>query len=202
MAQRKGGSGFTGSPREAFNYYKKQLRRRYAEEQAGREALGKGTLEAFPQNIFKRLDYKSVFEEGITRKRNGVTVRITGEEAVQLQIESMRARASKSFQTDRFIQNYMKGVNHVFEGEDPTKIAEIERLLRSVSIDKLTLLLDKDAVPQIRYLYMTEESIEEVTEHLREVLKSGTTSQEVKQFRERRKALIPLVKERQRILRG
>lgn len=202
MAQRKGGSGFTGSPREAFNYYKKQLRRRYAEEQAGREALGKGTLEAFPQNIFKRLDYKSVFEEGITRKRNGVTVRITGEEAVQLQIQSMRARASKSFQTDRFIQNYMKGVRKVFAYEEPEKIAEIENILRSVSIDKLTILLDKDAIAQIRYLYVTNESIEDVTANLRNAVKSGVTSQEVKQFRERRKALIPLVKERQRILRG
>lgn len=202
MAQRKGGSGFTGSPREAFNYYKKQLRRRYAEEQAGREALGKGTLEAFPQNIFKRLDYKSVFEEGITRKRNGVTVRITGEEAVQLQIESMRARASKSFQTDRFIQNYMKGVRKVFEYEEPEKIAEIENILRSVSIDKLTILLDKDAIAQIRYLYVTDESIEDIAANLRNAVKSGVTSQEVKQFRERRKALIPLVKERQRILRG
>lgn len=202
MAQRKGGSGFTGSPREAFNYYKKQLRRRYAEEQAGREALGKGTLEAFPQNIFKRLDYKSVFEEGITRKRNGVTVRITGEEAVQLQIESMRARASKSFQTDRFIQNYMKGVRKVFEYEEPEKIAEIENTLRSVSIDRLTILIDKDAIAQIRYLYVTDESIEEISANLRNAVKSGVTSQEVKQFRERRKALIPLVKERQRILRG
>lgn len=202
MAQRKGGSGFTGSPREAFNYYKKQLRRRYAEEQAGREALGKGTLEAFPQNIFKRLDYKSVFEEGITRKRNGVTVRITGEEAVQLQIESMRARASKSFQTDRFIQNYMKGVRKVFEYEEPAKIAEIENILRSVSIDKLTILLDKDAIAQIRYLYVTDESIEDIAANLRNAVKSGVTSQEVKQFRERRKALIPLVKERQRILKG
>ena len=81
---RKGGSGKSGSLREQFNYYKRQLQNRLIKEQAFKEARGIGTIEARVYTMFKNLNYDQVYKQGITRKVGKKTIRFVGEEAVKI----------------------------------------------------------------------------------------------------------------------
>ena len=135
---RKGGSGKSGSLRQQFNYYKRQLRNRLIDEQAFIEARGGFSFSGKPPTLFKNLDYEQIMTKGITRKVGNRTVRYKGEEAVQIQIESLRKRASKSYQAQVFIDNYIYTLN--IAGLEYDQIDSIEKLLNKLSIDKLSIL--------------------------------------------------------------
>lgn len=196
---RKGGKGKSGTLRQQFNYYKQQLERRLVEEQAFIEARGGFSFSGKPSTLFKVLDYTEVFEKGITRKVNNVTVRFTGEEAVKIQIESLKNRSSKSKQSDQFITNYCGTLNK--EGYDPFDIEKVRKKLQSISTDKLAILIDKNILPQIYYLYDAELNKEDVLQDIYDAIDKGVTNKEVREVRERKKLLEPLIKEKFRILK-
>ena len=89
-----------------------------------------GEYEAF--EISKTLNYEQIMTEGITRKVGNHTIRYKGEEAVRIQIESLRKRASKSYQAQAFIDNYTKTLS--IAGLEPDQIDSIEKLLNKSSI--------------------------------------------------------------------
>lgn len=196
---RKGGSGKSGSLREQFNYYKRQLDRRLIEEQAFKEARGAGTIEGRIQTLFNEdnLNYYKVFNEGITRKKGAKTVRYVGEEAVKIQIASLKKRASKSYQAERFIENVEIAMS--IKGFSLSQINRADRLLRSVSVDKLTLLLQKGLVKTPPYIYALD-TYEDYLDELENALKYGVTSEELKEFRTKKKALVEVIKRRNKIL--
>ena len=196
---RKGGSGKSGSLREQFNYYKRQLDRRLIEEQAFKEARGAGTIEGRIQTLFneENLNYYKVFNEGITRKKGAKTVRYVGEEAVKIQIGSLKKRASKSYQAERFIENVENAMS--IKGFTLTQINRADRLLRSASVDKLTLLIQKGLVKTPPYIYALD-TYEDYLDELENALKYGVTSEELKEFRTKKKALVEVIKRRNKIL--
>lgn len=196
---RKGGSGKSGSLREQFNYYKRQLDRRLIEEQAFKEARGAGTIEGKIQTLFneENLNYYKVFNEGITRKKGAKTVRYVGEEAVKIQIGSLKKRASKSYQAERFIENVENAMS--IKGFTLSQIDRADRLLRSASVDKLTLLIQKGLVKTPPYIYALD-TYEDYLDELENALKYGVTSEELKEFRTKKKALVEVIKRRNKIL--
>lgn len=196
---RKGGSGKSGSLREQFNYYKRQLDRRLIEEQAFKEARGAGTIEGRIQTLFneENLNYYKVFNEGITRKKGAKTVRYVGEEAVKIQIGSLKKRASKSYQAEQFIENVENAMT--IKGFTLSQINRADRLLRSASVDKLTLLIQKGLVKTPPYIYALD-TYEDYLDELENALKYGVTSEELKEFRTKKKALVEVIKRRNKIL--
>ena len=136
---RKGGSGKSGSLRQQFNYYKRQLRNRLIDEQAFIEARGGFSFSGKPSTLFKNLNYEQIMTEGITRKVGNRTIRFKGEEAVRIQIESLKKRASKSYQAQVFIDNYIKTLS--IAGLELDQIHSIEKLLNNLSSDKLSILI-------------------------------------------------------------
>lgn len=195
---RKGGSGKSGSLREQFNYYKRQLSNRLIQEQAFKEARGIGTIESRIHTLFKNVNYEQVFKQGITRKVGSKTVRFVRNEAVQIQIQSMRERASKSFQTDNFITNYIYAMIQV--GFDDENVNKVERMLQSCSIDKLSLLIDKGVLPSIQFIYADKLTEEEFVEEVRNAVNNGVTREELREVKEKQKALVRVIKEKSKIM--
>ena len=195
---RKGGSGKSGTLREQFNYYKKQLNNRLIQEQAFKEARGIGTIESRIHTMFKHVNYEQVFKQGITRKVGSKTVRFVGSEAVQIQIQSMRERASKSFQTENFITNYISAMIRV--GFDNGNINKVERMLKSCSTDKLTLLIDKGVLPPIEFIYADNMTEEEFVEAVEDAVTNGVTRDELREVKEKQKALVRVIKEKSKIM--
>lgn len=195
---RKGGSGKSGTLREQFNYYKRQLSNRLIQEQAFKEARGIGTIESRIYTMFKHVNYEQVFKQGITRKVGSKTVRFVGSEAVEIQIQSMRQRASKSFQTENFITNYISAMIRV--GFDNGSINKVERMLKSCSTDKLTLLIDKGVLPPIEFIYADKMTEEEFVEAVEDAVTNGVTRDELREVKEKQKALVRVIKEKSKIM--
>ena len=196
---RKGGSGKAGSLREQFNYYKRQLEKRLIEEYTFSRARGV-SHEGLPKSLFKRLDYEDVFKEGITRKVGNKTIRYIGPEAVEKQIESLRARASKSYQAELYINNYINSLKKV--GFSEYNINKIENALKRLSVDKLTYLINENILPQIAFLYNQDTDEDELTEQILNAIKYGVSNTEFKAFKQRKKALKPLVIKEYKLLGG
>ena len=195
---RKGGSGKSGTLREQFNYYKRQLSNRLIQEQAFKEARGVGTIEGRIYTMFKNVNYEKVFKQGITRKVDSKTVRFVGNEAVQIQIQSFRKRASKSFQADMFITNYIDAM--IRNGFDDKNVAKVERLLKSCSIDKLTLIIDKGILPSIEFIYADKLTEDEFVKKVENAVTNGVTSEELREVKEKQKALVRVIKEKSKIM--
>lgn len=205
---RKGGSGKSGSLRQQFTYYKRQLLKRLIDEESFERAMG-GGADITPSNIFKRLDFKSIFEQGITRKVGNKTIRIYGEEAIQVQIGSLKRRSSKSEQSQQFIENYVSGLT--FSGFDnrgneiglgmPIEYAEkVYKKLLSISTDKLTYLVRKGILPQIAFLYSETQSWEEVYDDIMNAINNGVDKETLKDIRTKKKQLKPLIEKEFKIM--
>lgn len=194
---RKGGSGRKGSLREQFRYYRDKLKNRLIKEEAFARARTKGrTPEQRPYNLFKRLDYNDIMERGISRKQGWETVTITGEEAIKIQINSMENRASKSYQAESFISNYLSSMVEV--GFDYDYIDEAEKLLKSVSIDKLTFMIHENLIRQIYYIYAQnfDSFQEEFMEELRNVFKTSVpTTKEIREIKQKAKKYESILRE-------
>ena len=189
---RKGGSGKSGSLRQQFNYYKRQLRNRLIDEQAFIEARGGFSFSGKPPTLFKNLDYEQIMTKGITRKVGNRTVRYKGEEAVQIQIESLRKRASKSYQAQVFIDNYIYTLN--IAGLEYDQIDSIEKLLNKLSIDKLSILIDKGVLPSIQYVYAESDDPDKVYDDIIDAIEKGVSKSELEEVKARKKVLRPLIK--------
>ena len=195
---RKGGSGKAGSLREQFNYYKRQVQNRLVQEQAFKLARGVGTIEGRILTLFKNIDFMQVYEQGITRKVGSHTVRYVGDEAIKVQIESFRRRASKSYQAEIFIDNFCKAM--ASKDYSWEYIEEARELLSSISIDKLTYLVDTGLIKRPPYIYAGLQSPDEFIEELRQVIQKGINRQEFSEFKSRKKQLVKVVKEQSKIL--
>lgn len=189
---RKGGSGKSGSLRQQFNYYKRQLRNRLIDEQAFIEARGGFSFSGKPPTLFKNLDYEQIMTKGITRKVGNRTIRYKGEEAVRIQIESLRKRASKSYQAQVFIDNYINTL--YIAGLEPDQIDSIEKLLNKLSIDKLSILIDKGVLPSIQYVYAESDDPDKIYDDIIDAIDKGVSKSELDEVQARRKVLRPLIK--------
>ena len=189
---RKGGSGKSGSLRQQFNYYKRQLRNRLIDEQAFIEARGGFSFSGKPSTLFKRLNYEQIMTEGITRKVGNRTIRYKGEEAVRIQIESLKKRASKSYQAQAFINNYINTLS--IAGLEPDQIDSIEKLLNKLSIDKLSILIDKGVLPSIQYVYAESDDPVKVYDDIIDAISKGVSKSELEEVKARKKVLRPLIK--------
>lgn len=194
---RKGGSGKSGTLRQQFNYYKRQLENRLIEEYAGQRARGIAPA-GIPKTLFKRLDYKSLFEEGVTRKVGGKTIRFTGEKAIQVQIESLKARASKSYQAEAYINNYLQSLTQV--GFSQENLSKVDNALHKLSVDKLTYLINNNILPEIYFVYSEEQDEDELTDDILYACKYGVTGPDFKAYKERKKELTQLYKTEFRVL--
>ena len=189
---RKGGSGKSGSLRQQFNYYKRQLRNRLIDEQTFIEARGGFSFSGKPSTLFKNLNYEQIMTEGITRKVGNRTIRFKGEEAVRIQIESLKKRASKSYQAQVFIDNYIKTLS--IAGLELDQIHSIEKLLNNLSIDKLSILIDKGVLPSIQYVYAESDDPVKVYDDIMDAINKGVSKSELKEVNARKKVLRPLIK--------
>lgn len=189
---RKGGSGKSGSLRQQFNYYKRQLRNRLIDEQAFIEARGGFSFSGKPPTLFKNLDYEQIMTKGITRKVGNRTIRYKGEEAIRIQIESLKKRASKTYQAQVFIDNYINTL--YIAGLEPDQIDFIEKLLNKLSIDKLSILIDKGVLPSIQYVYAESDDPDKVYDDIIDAIDKGVSKSELDEVQARRKVLRPLIK--------
>lgn len=180
---RKGGKGKSGSLSDQFSYYKQQVRNRLIKEQALNIALN-SAIQPKPSLLFTNLDYNKIYEDGITRKVNNVTTRFFGKEAVKIQIKSLSTRASKSYQTEQFIKTYVETASSKKVGYSPELVEYIEKKLKSLSIDKLSLLIKRGVIPQIKVLYAFKESEEEFKEQFDNAIKYGYYNEEARLIRE------------------
>ena len=189
---RKGGSGKSGSLRQQFNYYKRQLRNRLIDEQAFIEARGGFSFSGKPPTLFKNLDYEQIMTKGITRKVGNRTIRYKGEEAIRIQIESLKKRASKKYQAKVFIEKYINTL--YIAGLEPDQIDFIEKLLNKLSIDKLSILIDKGVLPSIQYVYAESDDPDKVYDDIIDAIDKGVSKSELDEVQARRKVLRPLIK--------
>lgn len=196
--RRTGGSGRKGSLRTQFNYYKRQVTKRLIDEQAFIEARGGFSFSGKPPVLFENLDYDELMTKGTSRLVKGKTVYYKGEEAVKLQIESLRARASKNTQTDLFIKNYLQALERI---EMPYNyIHDIETAFFNISNDKLAILIDKNILPQIAYVYADLKNDDELYATIMNALQKGVTNEEVKEINAQKAKLKPYITKKFEIL--
>ena len=177
--------------RQLYDARRQYIERKVA-EQAFDLARGAQLIEVNFKGLFKHLNYDEIMSVGITRKDSkGRTVHITGEEAVKIQIMSLKARGNKSTQAERFKDNYLRSMREV--GFNSTEIYEARQLLDSISIDALTLLYKEGRIKSIEFTY-NNESKKDTLESLRNAVKT-LDKKRVKELRERAKVYKPLLRE-------
>lgn len=197
---RKKSKGYTGTLRQQFNYYKRQMKDRLLHEQAFKMARGVND-ELNINMLFEHLNFDEVYKTGITRKLGNETIRVTGIQAVEMQIESLKQRASKTAQANLYISNYMQALYNV--GMDVDYISEIYQKMQSVSIDKLTYLIDSGQLKQIAFIYANGGTDEEMEQELYETIMNNLDNiaidkAEWKQIKAREKFLYQQLKEQQK----
>lgn len=202
---RKSGKGYRGTLRQQFNYYKRQMKDRLLHEQAFKQARGVSEDNISINMLFERLDFNDIYEHGITRKLGNETIRVTGIQAVEMQIESLRRRASKTEQANLYIVNYAQSL---YQTDMPVEyISEIYQKMQTISIDKLTALLDSGQLKQIAFIYANKNNDEEYFEELKdeilavldgEVLDAEGNVIDFKTLKTREKFLYKQLKEKQK----
>lgn len=184
-----------GDLRQQYNYYKRQMQKRLIEEEALNRALGLATIS--PSDLFIDRTFNQVFKEGITRKVKKSTKRFTGEQAVKIQIESFRARASKTHQNRLFVMNYISAMEKA--GYDPAIRDYAFKILNKTPNYKLTILIKKDILPSIQEVYKGfhgTEFMTDVFEKLERLETSGLKQigDEAKTIKERQKKYMEIIK--------
>ena len=199
---RSGGSGRTGSLRQQFNYYKRQLYNRLIDEEAFERALG-GGADLTPSMLFKKLNYDTILKEGVTRKVGNTTVRLEGESAIKVQIGSLRRRASKSEQAQLFIENFVNSLTsdkkdsrgRIIGLQMPEEYAyKIYKKLQSISIDKLTYLIRKGILKAPTFHYDSNYTWEELYEMIMNAIDNGVSKETLKDIQAKKKQLKPFIK--------
>ena len=177
--------------RQLYDARRQYIERRVA-EQAFDLARGVQLIEVDFKGMFKHLEYDEIMSVGITRKDSkGRTIRITGEEAVKIQIMSLKAMGNKSKQAERFKSNYLASMREV--GFSTEEIYEARQLLDSVSIDALTLLYKEGRIKSIEFNY-NNDSKKDTLDSLRKAVQTVDTKR-IKELRERAKSYRPLLRE-------
>lgn len=186
MYFRKGGRGLSDkkSLRQQYNYYSKRAMERAFYEKAFRVA-SKFKTDVEVVELFKPQTYDELFKEGITRKEGFKTIRYTGVEAVKIKIESYKARASKQVKAERFILNYLSAMERV--GYHLDAIQEVDILLHSISVDKLTYAINAEFLPQISYIYAEDKDNKQVVQKVKNMVKFVNSEEVSKVIKEARK---------------
>lgn len=152
----------------------KNFERRIIEEQALKESLGYGTIENINTGLFKNLNYNQLYNEGITRKVNGTTKRFKGKDAILIEIESLKRRASIYIQNELFIKNY---INSMIKNEySQSTINFVKSCLNKLNSYELAIAINENLIPQIYYLYLGKESEEEVIKRFESFINSDILS--------------------------
>lgn len=195
MYFRKGGRGLSDkkSLRQQYNYYSKRAMERAIYEKAFRVGL-KFKTDVEVVELFKPQTYDELFREGITRKEGNKTIRYTGIEAVKIKIESYKARASKNVKAESFILNYLKAMEEVGYGID--EIQEVDILLHSISVDKLTYSIHAEFLPQISYIYAEERDNKSIVEKIKKMVKFVNSEEVSREIRTARKSAKVVAKNR------
>ena len=176
--------------RQLYDARRQYIERKVA-EQAFDLARGAQLIEVNFKGMFKHLDYDEIMSVGITRKDSkGRTVHITGEEAVKIQIMSLKARGNKSTQAERFKDNYLASMREV--GFSSAEIAVARQLLDLVSIDALALLYKEGRIKSIEFNYNNEGKADTL-DSLRNAVRT-VDKKRVKELRERAKSYRPLLR--------
>lgn len=192
--QRKGGKGLNGPYKQQFNYYKRQLQKRLISEQAFKYARTKSLPDMKNESLFyeENLDFDKVFNEGITRKRGNVTVRYTGIEAIEIQINSLRRRASKTAQREAYVENYLQAM---YMTDYPIEyIEEVEQLFQGISSDTLTYIVDRKILKSIEYVYGNSKK-EETMNMIRNALTNKSVRKEARELARKSKEYVPILTE-------
>lgn len=116
---------------------------------------------------YGNLNYKQIYEKGIYRVRNGQTIHYTGDEAVKIQLTSLKSQTSKRQGKQQFIENYayaMEQVGYV-EGEIEMVVAELEK----IPATELAIMAKNGMFPDIQFLYVDKRgsSAEEIVQLIR-----------------------------------
>lgn len=159
-----------------FNYYVKRLNETMLNERTFIVARG-GAMTDRPSNLFKNLNFNKLIEEGLTRKIKGKTVRITGVEALKIQIQSLKNRTSRSIQNRRFIDNYLTSLNKI--GMDPLQVKAIENALKRTPIDKIKYLTSKNLLPDIYRNYASATDTDKLYNEITRVLNPRKDNQKL-----------------------
>lgn len=200
--QRKGGRGLKGgSLRQQYNYYRRRAQERRMWEDAFKSATGRQVPSDIRNELYKSQTYDELFREGITRKINGRTEHITGERAVRIKIQSYKWRASKSAQTEHFINNYLLAMERS-DYFDEYQIEYVKKLLHSISSDAITILMKKGAIPEIAFIYAQPWDVIQKLKEAIKVARSDEFKKELKETREIAKELYEFEKARRKILFG
>ena len=125
--------------RQRYNYYLKKFKEQRIKSQALAIAQGQ-VYETKPPTLFKKLDYNELYAQGITRKVGNKTVRFMGEEAVNLQIESLKRETNRFDKKRQFIDAYIGRLEAL--GGDPYLIYSLKSKLESMSATKLSILVE------------------------------------------------------------
>ena len=158
--------------RQRYNYYLKKFKEQRVKSQA--LAIAQGQIyETKPPTLFKKLDYNELYTQGITRKVGNKTVRFTGEEAVKVQIESLKRETNRFAKKQQFIDAYIGRLEEM--GGNSSLISSIKTKLENTSVTKLSILIRQGYIETPRYMYEIEEIDDFIKRQINNLTKTGYT---------------------------
>lgn len=158
--------------KQQYNYYLNKFKEQRIKSQALAVAQGQ-VYETKPPTMFKKLDYNQLMEQGVTRKVKNKTVRFYGEEAVKLQIESLKRETNRYSKKQLFIDNYIKILEDL-DG-DPYLIENLRSKLEHLSVDRLNILIRQGYIETPRYMYQIEDVNGFIQTQINNLTKRGYT---------------------------
>lgn len=171
-----------------FNRAKNKYLNRIAYEEARKGVSG---IYETQKQLFKNLDFKKIKKEGITRKIGGRTVRITGTEAVRVQIKSLERRANPSILKNQYIANYLHSMRQV--GFNAIEIEQVRAAMQRLDPEELGYMIDSGMLPDISFVYAGVRGHEELLEEILIALEQDV-SEAVKKRSERARRLLRATK--------
>lgn len=158
--------------KQQYNYYLNKFKEQRIKSQALAVAQGQ-VYETKPPTMFKKLDYNQLIEQGVTRKVKNKTVRFYGEEAVKLQIESLKRETNRYAKKQAFIDSYIEILENL-DG-DPYLIESLRSKLEHLSVDRLNILIRQGYIDIPRYMYQIEDVNGFIQDQINNLTKRGYT---------------------------
>lgn len=189
---RKGGKGLSGSLQQQLKKVVRQYEKRLIEEYAFKRARGLSP-EGFSRTFFKKFNYEDISKVGITRKKGFKTVRYYGAVALRTQIKALYERSSKTYQAENYIENYLKSLKEL--GVSEYDLNRINRAFHSISIDKLTYLINEGILPSLYYNYAYDQDLDKLVEDIITALKKGVSNEDWQRFKNNLKFYKSIAKE-------
>ena len=156
--------------RQRYNYYLNKFKKQRVKSQA--LAIAQGQIyETKPPTLFKKLDYNELYTQGITRKVGNKTVRFTGEEAVKVQIESLKRETNRFAKKQQFIDAYIGRLEEM--GGNSELIYTIRKKLENLSVTKLSILIRQGYIETPRYMYEIEGIDDFIKRQINNLTKTG-----------------------------